>query len=167
MGTGADLPSDQDREGGGVKAPVLVSACLLGVDCRYNGRNCLDERVRRLAKRMTLIPVCPEQLGGLGTPRPPVRIIGGSGSDVLDGRAMVVDEGGADVTERMLRGARQVLRLAKVLRVGSAIMKARSPSCGCGEIEGEGGAVVAGDGVTSALLKREGIRVITEEELKE
>jgi uncharacterized protein YbbK (DUF523 family) len=167
MGTGADLPSERDREGCGVKAPVLVSACLLGVDCRYDGWNCLDERVTRLAKRMTMIPVCPEQLGGLGTPRPPVRIVGGSGSDILDGRARVVDEEGADVTERMLRGARQILRLARVLGVGSAIMKARSPSCGCGEIEGGGGQIITGDGVASALLKREGIRVITEDELKE
>lgn len=164
MGREADLPDR--RAGAGGRGAALVSACLLGIDCRYDGRNSLSERVLRLAERMTLIPVCPELLGGLGVPRKPMRIVGGSGSDVLEGRARVMDEGGVDITEQMLRGARQVLRLAKLLGAHIAVMKAKSPSCGCGEIEGEGGSIILGDGVTSALLKREGISVVTEEELE-
>jgi uncharacterized protein YbbK (DUF523 family) len=149
------------------KAPILVSACLLGVNCRYDGKNCFDERVSRLAHKVMLIPICPEQLGGLGTPREPMRIVGGTGLDVLGGKAKVVSESGTDVTENMLKGAEETLKIAKSLNVGDAILKARSPSCGCGEIE-DGmfpGKLIKGDGVTTALLKRSGIRTITEKDL--
>ena len=104
-----------------------------------------------------MIPVFPEQLGGLETPREPMRIIGGDGLDVLGGKARVMNEGGEDVTEGLVRGGEEVLKIVKLYGVRKAIMKAESPSCGCGEM---------GDGVTTAILKRNDIQVITEEKLQ-
>lgn len=147
--------------------PKLVSACLLGINCRYDGRNELNERVTRLASGEFLIPICPEQLGGLGTPREPSEIVGGDGSDVLDGNARVFSRGGRDVTENFLRGAEEVLKIAKSLGAKEAILKSKSPACGCGKIHNGtfSGVLVEGDGVAAALLKRNGIRVVTEEDL--
>jgi len=145
--------------------PILASACLLGINCRYDGRNSLNKKVVALAKEKTLIPVCPEQLGGLGTPRDYMWISGGKGSDVLDGRARVLNAKNEDVTESLIRGAREVLKIARAWGAKKAILKARSPSCGCWKIYGDKGKLIDGDGVTAALLKREGIKIITEEEL--
>jgi len=151
------------------ETPKLVSACLLGVNCRYDGRNNLNEKVMRLVEKEVLIPVCPEQLGGFETPREPMRIIGGTGPEVLDGKARVMNRSNKDVTENLLRGAEEISKIARSLSVKEAILKARSPSCGCGKIHS--GAfpdrLVEGDGVTAALLKRSGIRVITEDGLRE
>ena len=148
------------------QATRLVSACLLGINCRYNGQNNLDEKVMRLAAKEVLIPVCPEQLGGLGTPREPMGIIGGGGSEVLDGKSRVMNESDRDVTENLARGAEEVLKIARSLGVKEAILKARSPSCGCEKIhDGTSSRLVKGDGVTAALLKRNDIRVVTEEDL--
>jgi len=150
------------------EAPILVSACLLGINCRFDGRSCFDKRVARLVSRFLMIPVCPEQLGGLATPREPMRIIGGTGSDVLNGKAKVVNESGIDVTEKMLKGAEETLKIAKLFEAKRAIFKARSPSCGCGEIHDATSPekLIKGDGVTTALLKKNGILVITEEEIE-
>lgn len=151
------------------ETPRLVSACLLGVNCRYDGRNNLNEKVMRLAAKDVLIPVCPEQLGGLETPREPMGIIGGGGSEVLDGKARVMNRSGKDVTEKLVRGAKEILKIARSSGVREAILKARSPSCGCGKIHGwvsPSNRLIKGDGVTAALLKRHDIRVITEDELK-
>jgi len=147
--------------------PKLVSACLLGVNCRYNGQNNLNEKVMQLAAKEVLIPVCPEQLGGLGTLREPMGIIGGGGSEVLDGKVRVINECGRNVTENLARGAEEVLKIARSLGVKGAILKARSPSCGCGKIHDgtSPSRLVKGDGVTAALLKRNGIRVVTEDDL--
>ncbi len=144
-----------------------MSACLLGINCKHDGQNNLNEKVTRLAAKEVLFPVCPEQLGGLGTPREPMRIIGGGGSEVLDGKARVMNDSGKDVTENLVRGAEEVLKFAKSLGVEEAILKARSPSCGCGKIHSGTfpDRLVEGDGVTTALLKRSGIRVITEDDL--
>lgn len=148
------------------RARRLVSACLLGVNCRYDGKNNLNEKVMRLAAKEALIPVCPEQLGGLGTPRVPMGITGGGGSEVLDGKAKVIDGNNKDVTKNLVRGAEETLKIARASGVREAIFKARSPSCGCGKIHvGTSPRLVKGDGVTAALLKRNGICVITEEEL--
>ncbi|MBA7597415.1 NAD(P)H-hydrate epimerase [subsurface metagenome] len=146
--------------------PKLVSACLLGVNCRYDGQNNLNEKVMRLVEKEVLIPVCPEQLGGLRTPREPMRIIGGGGSEVLDGKARVINRSNKDVTENLVRGAEETLKVAKSSGVREAILKARSPSCGCGKIHSgtSPDRLVEGDGVTAALLKRSGIRVITEDD---
>jgi len=155
------------RTSGASEQSMLVSACLLGVNCRHDGKNKLNEKITRLATQKFLIPVCPEQLGGLGTPREPMRIIDGAGAEVLDGKAKVMNKSGKDVTENLVRGAEEVLKIAKSLGVKDVILKARSPSCGCGKIHS--GAfpdrLVEGDGVTAALLKKSGICVITEDDL--
>jgi len=145
---------------------TIVSACLFGVNCRYDSQNNLNERVMRLCTKGVLIPVCPEQLGGLGTPREPMQILGGRGSEVLDGEARVTTRSGRDVTKNLVRGAEEVLKIVRSLDVRDAILKSRSPSCGCGKIhDGMSSRLVEGDGVTAALLKRSGIWVITEDDL--
>ncbi len=127
-----------------------------------NAREVFAELVR--AHRA--IPVCPEQLGGLPTPRPPAEIVGGTGEDVVDGRARVMTADGRDVTENFLRGAGEVLRLAELVRPDLVILKERSPSCGVREIyDGTFTRTLrAGCGVTTALLRRCGWQVISDEE---
>lgn len=135
----------------------LCSACLLGIKCRYDGKSKPDEKVLNLATKEILIPVCPEQLGGLCTPRKPV--------EIKNNRAVTQD--GSDVTPNFLQGARQVLKIAKLYDIKSAILKQRSPSCGCGQVyDGTfSKAVIEGDGITTRLLKENGVSVITEEDL--
>ncbi len=145
----------------------LCSACLLGVACRYDGKVKPNQKVLDLLKEEVLIPVCPEQLGGLKTPRIAQEQQGMSGEDVLDGRCKVLNKEGQDVTEKFLKGAKETLNLAKLYEIKEFIGKCRSPSCGCGKIyDGTfSGTLIKGDGVTTALLKRNGIKVITEEDL--
>ena len=135
---------------------VLVSACLLGIRCRYDGAEKLDGAVAALAEKYELVPVCPEQLGGLPTPREP-----------SERRAdTVVSRSGADVTAQFRRGAEQALHLARLYGCKAAVLKERSPSCGSGEIY-DGtftGALTAGDGVTAELLKANGMTVYGEGE---
>lgn len=140
---------------------IIVSACLAGLNTRYDGKASIDEEVYRLVKEGKAIPVCPEQLGGLATPRLPSEIRGGTGSDVLEGRAVVVNAKGEDVTENYLRGAYEVLKLARQVGAEKVILKARSPSCGFGCIyDGTfSRKLVEGNGVTAELLKREGLLV--------
>ena len=139
------------------ESPILVSACLLGLRCRYNAEPVANERVLALAKTHTLIPVCPEQLGGLSTPRPPAERLG----------ERVVSNDGTDVTSAFVRGAEETLLLARTLGCKTAILKARSPSCGHGRIyDGSfSGTLIPGSGVTAELLAKNGIRVFTEDEL--
>lgn len=150
----------------GRDAPVLVSACLAGRACAYDGGARPDAVVARLAAAGRAVLVCPEEEGGLGTPRPPAEIVGGTGEDVLDGRARVVTADGTDVTDQYLRGAAIAVGRARATGCGSAVLKARSPSCGCGAIKDGtfGGGLRAGDGVTAAALKRAGIAVGPDEE---
>jgi uncharacterized protein YbbK (DUF523 family) len=144
------------EQAGAGDEPVLVSACMLGVHCRYDAStNPATELGERLAG-CRVIPVCPEQLGGLSTPRPPAHFEGGDGEAVLDGRARVVTDAGVDVTEQYLRGARETLQLARRFGARRAILKERSPSCGCSRVHRDG-AWQTGIGVTSALLKRAGV----------
>jgi uncharacterized protein YbbK (DUF523 family) len=147
--------------------PVLVSACLAGRACRFDGRANPDDEVGHLVAEGRAVLVCPEEEGGLGTPRPPAEIVGGDGSDVLDGRARVLTRAGVDVTAEYLEGARIALARARESGAERAILKARSPSCGKGCIyDGSFSLTPAeGDGVTAALLQRAGIEVVTEEEL--
>lgn len=147
-----------------MKETKLVSACLFGINCRYDGENNLDEKVMELAEESVLIPVCPEQLGGLETPRKPMTISGG-GSAVLDGSGKVTDRDGRDLTDNLVRGAEETLKVAEAYDVEEAILKARSPSCGSGEVYKGESELVEKDGVTAALLKRNDIRVISEEDL--
>lgn len=144
----------------------LCSACLLGVNCRYNGISKPNDKVIALSKKEMLIPICPEQLGGQPTPRPNAEIKGGDGLDVLDKNAKVVEPNGNDVTSNFINGAEEVLKLAKLFSINEAILKQRSPSCGSGQIY-DGTfqkKIVKGDGVTAALLKRNGVKVISEED---
>jgi uncharacterized protein YbbK (DUF523 family) len=144
----------------------IVSACLIGINCTYKKGNNLDERLYEAFKKGELLPVCPEVLAGLATPRPNAEISGGSGSDVLDGKARVVEPDGNDVTGRFIDGAEETLKAAKAIGAKEAILKARSPSCGCGKTyDGTfSHKLIDGDGVTTALLKRNGIIVKTEED---
>ncbi|WP_312112519.1 DUF523 domain-containing protein [Brevibacillus reuszeri] len=142
----------------------MISACLIGCECRYDQKSCLDAELEQLLREGKVIPVCPEQLGGLPTPRPPAEIIGGDGFDVLDGRARIVDQTGNDVTDEFLAGAQQALRLAKTVGATSAILKENSPSCGSSFVyDGSfSGKKVTGVGLTAALFKRSGIEVRSE-----
>ncbi|UCF78688.1 MAG: DUF523 domain-containing protein [Candidatus Eiseniibacteriota bacterium] len=139
---------------------VIVSACLAGLSCRYDGKSCPDEEVLSIVQAHQALPLCPEQLGGLPTPREPAEIQGGDGTEVLRGRAKVLDSQGKDVTSYFVKGAHEVLRLAQLAGVKEAILKAESPSCGCGRIVLRG-RLVAGDGVLASLLKENGISVVT------
>ena len=145
----------------------LCSACLLGIRCRYDGKSKPIQKVLDLAKKEILIPVCPEQLGGLPTPRIPQEIQGCSGEDILDSKCKVKNKEGQDVTKQFIRGAEEVLKLIQLLDIKEAILKQKSPSCGCGKIyDGTfSGTFIKGDGVTTALLKRHRIKVISEEDL--
>lgn len=145
----------------------LCSACLLGLKCRYDGKSKPNEKVLALSKKEVLIPICPEQFGGQSTPRPDAEIKGGNGSSVLDKKGRVVEFDGNDVTRYFVDGAEEVLKLAKLFNIKEAILKQRSPSCGSGQIyDGTfSKRLTKGDGVTTALLKRNGIKVISEEEL--
>ena len=147
--------------------PVLISACLAGRACRFDGSSNQDALVSRLVAEGRAVLVCPEVDGGLGTPRPPAEIVGGDGSDVLAGRAQVVTQQGKDVTDAYLEGARLALEACVSSGAGVAILKARSPSCGLGSIyDGTfSRRLVAGDGVTAALLREHGIEVLTDEDL--
>jgi len=144
---------------------ILVSSCLAGLEVRYNGTHCLDYKIRKLIEKNKAIPVCPELLGGFSTPREPAEIIGGNGEDVLDGKAKVVEKSGRDVTEIYIKGAYTTLKKAKEVNATKVVLKEYSPSCGSSMIyNGEFiGKKIAGNGVTTALLKRNGIRVISEE----
>ena len=139
-----------------MKEAILISACLLGVRCRYDGGSKPQEPILRLMEKYTLIPVCPEQLGGLPTPRLPSERIG----------AQVVMKDGTDVTAAYRRGAEEALRLARLFGCRRAVLKERSPSCGHGVIHNGlfNGGLVEGDGVTAELLLQNGIAVYGESE---
>ncbi|MEH7336920.1 DUF523 domain-containing protein [Neobacillus drentensis] len=146
---------------------ILVSSCLAGLEVRYNGSHSVDNRIRKWLQENKVITVCPELLGGFLTPREPAEIIGGDGEDVLDGKAKVVEKSGRDVTELYIKGAYDTFRKAKEVNATIIVLKEYSPSCGSTMIyNGEFKAKkVVGNGVTTALLKRNGLRVISEEKL--
>jgi uncharacterized protein YbbK (DUF523 family) len=150
------------------KNPILVSPCLLGINCAYNGKSNECDYVINMLKGEHVIPLCPEQLGGLTTPRDRARIVNGDGNDVLDGKARVMTCKGVDVTSQYLRGGKETLKIAKLFSVNKAILKAYSPSCGCGQIFTEDFlGKKPGDGTTTALLKKHGIKVTTELDYKQ
>lgn len=136
---------------------ILVSACLYGNNCRYKGDNCFNEKVNALKKDAILIPVCPEQLGGLQTPRDPAEIVG----------AKVISSAGNDVSEQYERGADLALAIAKANNVDYCVLKANSPSCGKGVVyDGTfSGNKVEGNGVTAQKLLQAGFTVLTENDL--
>lgn len=138
-------------------ANILVSGCLVGCTCRYDAALKTSEKVIALAKDNTLIPVCPEQLGGLPTPRHPSERVADK----------VIRDDGIDVTKEYMLGSKTVAELAKLCKADYCIMKSGSPACGCGKIY-DGtftGNKIPGDGTASELLKQAGFKVITEEDL--
>lgn len=146
----------------------LVSACLAGINCMWNGKSKPCQEVINLVKQGKAIPVCPEQLGGLKTPRIPQEIQGGTGKDVLDGKCKVMNKNREDVTQQFIKGAEETLKIAELAGAKEFIAKSKSPSCGCG-VTYDGtfsGTLIKGDGVTVAFLKRKGINVVTEEEIQ-
>lgn len=133
---------------------ILVSACLLGIGCRYDGEHKADERIINLAKKYNLIPFCPEIYGGLPTPRVPSERIGD----------LVMMRDGTDVTDNYRRGAEEAYRICTLFNIKTAVLKEKSPSCGKGKIyDGSfSGTLVDGDGVTTEYLLSKGINVIGE-----
>ncbi|MEW6001112.1 MAG: DUF523 domain-containing protein [Nitrospirota bacterium] len=129
----------------------LVSACLAGFNTRYNGSNSKDDRVVELVSKGRAVPVCPEQIGGLPTPRPKIQF-------TEDGKTE--GEDGIDYTKNLIRGAEEALRIARMLGIRRAILKEGSPSCGVTYVW-VSGQKIAGKGVTSRLLEKNGIEVET------
>lgn len=138
-----------------MKKKIICSACLLGDCCIYNGKSKPSRKTQNFARTFEVIKVCPEQLGGLPTPRLP--------AEYKNGR--IIDSSGSDLTREFKEGAKAVLKIAKEENVKIAVLKQRSPSCGCGQLRMLDGAVVPGNGVTAELLIKDGIKVISEEEL--
>ena len=136
----------------------LISACLVGINCRWDGKKKLSKKCLKLFRKGEFIPICPEQLGGLSTPRDPAE-------QQKDGR--ILTKKGENVTKNFLIGAKETLKICKILKIEEAILKSKSPSCGCGKIyDGTfSGKLVDGDGVTTAFLKRNGIEVKTEKDI--
>ena len=137
---------------------ILVSACLLGENCKYDGTNNFDENVAKLSEKFEIIPVCPECFGGLPTPRTP--------AEILDGK--VISKSGVDVTEQFEAGARATLYLANECNVSYAILKERSPSCGFRKIyDGTFSKTLTfGNGITAELLYQNGVRIFGETDIE-
>ncbi|MNO63874.1 hypothetical protein D3C76_545930 [compost metagenome] len=138
---------------------ILVSACLAGVNCRYDGKNTYREELQKLIESGKAVLVCPEQLGGLSTPRNPAEIRGD----------LVIDNKGNDVTEQFTKGAHETMKIAKLMNCKAAILKKNSPSCGFGEIyDGTfSGIKKKGNGLTGDILDKHGIKVFNEENFHE
>jgi uncharacterized protein YbbK (DUF523 family) len=147
---------------------ILVSACLCGMCTTWKSDANTIEEIKSLLAEGKCIPLCPEQLGGLPTPRPPAEISGGSAEDVLDGKARVLRQDGTDVTDCFIRGAEETLKIAKLLNPETIILKENSPSCGVAYVyDGtHTGKRIPGAGITTALLKRHGFKVISEKKYK-
>lgn len=140
---------------------MIISACLAGIPCRYDGKATPDAECMELMKSSEAKTACPELMGGLATPREPCEISGGDGYDVLTGRARVLNKKGEDVTEEFVAGAKKFLDYLQMEGADMVYLKAKSPSCGVGIIyDGTfSGKLKEGDGVLAALLKLNGIKV--------
>ena len=146
---------------------LAVSACLCGINTRYDGGNSLNGRILKLLESGIVVPFCPEQLGGLGTPRLPCEIYGGDGSDVIDGSAIIINQKKQNLTDKFLKGAHESIKVCKMCNIKTAVLKSRSPSCGFGEIYDGSftGSKISGNGVTAEIFRRNDIKVFTEEEI--
>ncbi len=136
---------------------ILVSACLAGIKCRYDGKDNANIKVIEMVKNGIAIPVCPEQLGGLQTPRIPAEIT----------EDKVLNKKGENVTSQFKKGAKETLRIAKLVNCHKVILKQRSPSCGYGKIYdgSHTGKIIEGIGLTAQLLSQKGIIILTEEDV--
>jgi len=136
---------------------ILVSACLAGVKCRYDGKDNANTKVIDLVKKGIALPICPEQLGGLQTPRIP--------AEIIDDK--VINKKGENVTTQFKKGAKETLRIAELTNCHKAILKQSSPSCGFGKIYdgSHTGRIIKGMGLTAKLLSQKGIIILSEEDL--
>lgn len=146
---------------------ILVSACLIGINCKYNGYNNKNEKVIQYLKDKQFIIACPEQLGGMSTPRDPSEIIELDKDDIIKGQTIVISNKSLDVTNKFKQGAKETLKIANIYNCKEAILKDGSPSCGSSYIyDGTfSSKKIDGVGVTTALLINNGIKVISEKEL--
>ena len=151
----------------------IVSACLCGINCKWDNKSKRIAKLEKELKEGKLIPLCAEQLGGLTTPRSPSGILNGTGKDVLCGKCKVINKKGEDVTRQFIKGAEEVLRIAKKLNIKEVVLKKTSPSCGVGKTwcmkQDKSGKLsnhlIDGDGVSTALLKNNKIKVISEQDI--
>ena len=144
---------------------IVVSACLLGLGCCYNGCNNTDERVLELRDTYTLIPLCPEQIGGMQTPRPPSFFIEGDGSLTLQGIDNMINDQNENVSHLFRKGAEEALKICRLFDIKKAILKENSPSCGTHQIYLKE-KLTKGIGVTATILKSNGIRVMSENDIR-
>lgn len=147
---------------------ILVSACLLGIDCKYNGSNNDNIKVKEYLKNKEFIIVCPEQLGGLTTPRDPSEIVKFDNSEIMDKAYKVISNKNIDVTKNFIKGANETLKIAQIYNCKEAILKDGSPSCGSNFIYDGSftGNKIKGEGLTAKLLRDNNIKVISENELE-
>lgn len=136
---------------------ILVSACLLGIDSKYNGDNNKNEKVLDLLNKYEVVPFCPEIMGGLSTPREPCEILGNK----------VITISGKDVTKNFIKGAKESLKLIKLYKIKKVVVKSKSPSCGYKKIyDGSfSNTLIEGNGITTDLLLKNNIEVLTEEDI--
>lgn len=146
---------------------ILVSACLIGIDCNYKGKDNLKDWVSNLRYEFSMVPVCPEQLGGLSTPRLPAEIINGDGMSIWkESEGEVINIESQVVTNQFLKGAYQMLKITRMLGIKYAVFKDKSPSCGVFNIfDGSfSNHLKEGMGVSAAALHSDGIKLITEKQ---
>ncbi|MBE6071413.1 MAG: DUF523 domain-containing protein [Clostridium butyricum] len=147
----------------------IVSACLCGVDCKYSGKNNLNEKCLKLFKEGRAILVCPEQLGGLPTPRNPVELQGTASEIIENGNGKAISNSGEDCTEKFIKGAYETLKIARTIGIDRAILKEGSPSCGCNLVY-DGTFTnnkIEGKGITAYLLEKEGMTVFSDEDIED
>ena len=145
----------------------LISACLCGVNCKYNGLNNLNDKCLELLRKGEALLVCPEQLGGLNTPRIPSEILGNAKDIIELNKGKVINKEGKDVTKEFLKGAKEALKIAKEANIKKSILKESSPSCGSNFVYDGSftGNKIKGKGITAYLLEKEGIEIISEKDL--
>jgi uncharacterized protein YbbK (DUF523 family) len=143
---------------------ILVSSCLAGESCRYDGKSCAVKKIEQWVKTGRALTICPEVAGGLGVPRVPCEIQTGA-----DGKRRVVSRTGQDCTDAYIKGAEEALRIVKEMNIAEAVLKSNSPSCGFGRIyDGTfSGTLIEGNGITADLLSRYGVDILNESEIEE
>ena len=148
-----------------MKEMILVSACLLGLRCCYNGCDNMDQSVLDMREKYILIPACPEQLGGLQTPRPPSFFIKGDGSQTIEGIDNLINDQNENVSSQFRNGAEETLKICQLFNIKTAILKEKSPSCGTHQIYLKE-KLTKGMGVTATILKSNDIRVMSENDIR-
>lgn len=148
-----------------MKEMILVSACLLGLRCCYNGCDNTDQSVLDMREKYILIPACPEQLAGLQTPRPPSFFIKGDGSQTIEGIDNLINDQNENVSSQFRNGAEETLKICQLFNIKTAILKEKSPSCGTHQIYLKE-KLTKGIGVTATILKSNDIRVMSENDIR-